>query len=975
MNIGNITIPEHLNALLGQSTLGHAVRLSLQDFEQWIEGSTRGLFFFPEYTDHGPRHISAVLGAAETLIRPGAWKYLTSEDAAVLVLATLLHDCAMHLTADGFLDLIGAKDKPITPLVRSLDEKTWPELFDQFYLEARRWDQRKLHSLLGDQDKAVEEEEDLATYIRHPREKSDPEDWSLRYRKFLGEFVRRYHARLAHEIALSGVPGAGHNRLRLTHISDTLADLAGLVARSHNMHLRDTFPYLREKYYGRVHCSNSHPIFLMVLLRIADYLEIRADRVNPTHSRIQRLRSPVSQEEWNAHIAVHEVRPDEEDSEAVFVIARPPTAKTFLKIRRLLSGLQTELDTSWAVLGEVFSKQGDLSELGLALRRVRSNLDDLTQFIQIEKPAYIPMRAAFETAGVDLLKLLIKPLYGDRPEIGIRELLQNALDAVHELRQWAAERGDPERRSVPLPDQEADVLISIDQLGNKEYWLTVRDKGIGMTAETVRDYFLKAGASYRQSEIWRRHFESEGKSKILRSGRFGIGALAAFLLGNRIEVSTRHITAPTNEGLQFNASVEDEVIELKWAKLNHIGTTIRVKLTQHALKVLSNAKEQHDWSYVDSLRRRYPWDWYVLDDPKVERWFKGSRLSQQYHLPGPDPQALPADWRSVQVNGYQGVYWTYSQAPDLACNGIRIESYRHESQRKAQRKKLLGPNFSIIKRPALNIFDRDGILPLNLQRSEIETVEIPFAAELLKETLSDLYAFLLIHGPQDRASAQRWILSRPMNFEPLMYQSAEIERFWLTQDGIALTYPWHLKESCTQEAVLAIFKSHRYKSAESIEQPAIEVRSARNIFFGNISYHSSDKIPYLLKDFGLTEWTTSKLRSPKGKGEDEPFDFIYLRFDLSKIKTRKTPLNKFFEDIIEFPVIPFDPQERLKKLPKLFERLRFYIEIWQAQNLEGWRKKMVEQTKFPHHRQDTAVDLFDQLKRSLDSNRPPLPKN
>ena len=46
---------------------------------------------------------------------------------------------------------------------------------------------------------------------------------------------------------------------------------------------------------------------------------------------------------------------------------------------------------------------------------------------------YLPIRASFRAADADLLKLLIGPLYGDKPGIGMRELIQNAIDAVREL--------------------------------------------------------------------------------------------------------------------------------------------------------------------------------------------------------------------------------------------------------------------------------------------------------------------------------------------------------------------------------------------------------------------------------------------------------------------------------------------------------------------------------------------------------------
>ena len=102
--------------------------------------------------------------------------------------------------------------------------------------------------------------------------------------------------------------------------------------------------------------------------------------------------------------------------------------KVYLRVWSLLDGLQRELDTSWAVMGEVYSRREDLKGLGIRLRRVRSNLDDVRRFRQ--QVSYIPGRFAFESAGTGLLKKLVAPLYGDAPEVGVRELLQNAIDAV-----------------------------------------------------------------------------------------------------------------------------------------------------------------------------------------------------------------------------------------------------------------------------------------------------------------------------------------------------------------------------------------------------------------------------------------------------------------------------------------------------------------------------------------------------------------
>ncbi len=892
-----ITIPSKLDDRLGQDTLSHAVRLYVKQFEGWVGDDTKGLFFFPEYTDHGPKHVSSVLAAAEALIREESWPLLTTEDAAVLVLATLLHDSAMHLTADGLLDLLNSERAAKRPLIGLLDSKTWPALFDDFFAEARRWDQRKLHRILGDQNKPAEGEEDLVDTIRRPSELANPEKWTIRYRKFLGEFVRRHHARLAHEIVHQGVPGNNSGTLKPLADLDRIADLAGLVARSHNISLRGTFDYLEQKYWGRATCRSSHPVFLMVLLRIADYLEIQADRVNPTLLEIQRLRSPLSQEEQASHASVEEVRPHEQDEEAILVLARPRSAASFLKLQRLLQGLQAELDTSWAVLGEIFSRDNKLRGLGLKLRRVRSNLDNPADFLEREQPPYLPIKAAFDTAGADLLKLLIVPLYGNEPEVGIRELLQNSLDAVHELRQWAADHGDPEMKTIRRTEQEADVTICIDTDEAGQPWLTVSDKGIGMRAETIRDYFLKAGASFRQSDAWRQQFEDKGVSKVLRSGRFGIGALAGFLLGTHIQVLTRHAEEPEDRGIQFNAALSDEQIELLTVSKTTVGTLIKIQIAQPAANGLTAASTEHT-----------RWDWFSLADPTVKRFLHGQELSQTHHTPSRAGELLPSDWREIKSPGFEHIYWTYSQAPSLTCNGIRIGPDDDKQWIDFNNEANLSP-------PNVSVIDPNGRLSLNLQRDSLDQ-EPPFSEDVQADVAADMLAFFLLHSPTRRDfTKEAW--RRIAYFKENTH--GMIDLLWTAREGLLIALPWHIKRSHVNRII--------FEAETKIKLRDMDINSAICTVPVNIGGH----IKYLASTaFGIPVDSSTRNTSNE------------LLFDPGTVRVERNPSTRLFDRLIDDPIIPFDRDQRRVKFARAFSELKAYIDTWERSDLVGWRRDLLE---------------------------------
>ena len=193
---------------------------------------------------------------------------------------------------------------------------------------------------------------------------------------------------------------------------------------------------------------------------------------------------------------------------------------------------------------------------GLRFLRVKSNLDDLESFSQTVN--YVPDEIRLTIAENDLIRLLIESLYGDTPEIGVRELVQNAVDAVRELRSLEKSKGTSKPSHVADPD----VIVSLMRDQDHE-WVSVDDRGIGMSLQTVINYFLRVGATFRRSSEWKLQFEPVANSpNVLRSGRFGIGVLAAFLLGPRVRVSTRHPASQEDEGIEFEVGLDSQMIEV-----------------------------------------------------------------------------------------------------------------------------------------------------------------------------------------------------------------------------------------------------------------------------------------------------------------------------------------------------------------------------------------------------------------------------
>jgi molecular chaperone HtpG len=785
--------PEFLSTLIeSDHQVSAIVNGALSKFAPWVGNSQMPLF--PEYTDHSITHIEDVIRTAVDLATDLARDLISVKDAAILVLAICLHDCAMHLTEDGFLSLVRV-NSPWHPIT-AFGAQPWSVLWDEFIAEARRFDGRKLTALFGDTDP-----------IRRPPEKVT--DLSKRDRLLMGEFIRRHHARLAHEIALHGIPGTDGVPVPLIDVASELgqwmADMAGVTARSHGIPLRAAVEYISAKYHVR-DFNTVHAVFLMVLVRIADYLQIQAKRAPTEILEVRKLASPVSVGEWKVHASIRNITSAGDDPEAIFIDAQPTEIQSFLRVREWLTGIQDELDLSWAVLGEVFGRyrQEKLDQLGLKLRRIHSNIDNVEEFAKTV--SYVPAKISFETANPDLLKLLVGPLYGEDPGIGLRELIQNAIDAVRELDELRNHR--PELRNVPTRKQDFDVtiLLECDEEALPQT-LTVTDRGIGMDLDVVQNYFLKAGASFRRSDAWRRRFEdAAGRSTVLRSGRFGVGALAAFLIGDAVEVTTRHVESPASRGIKFSASLDDPSLSLSWTTCP-VGTLVRINIPDDKREQVQRAFRTKEFVQYSSRKLSFDdgFGQYFASEPSVRRSIK---IPNQAEIVVESMATVPTDkssivfpWRCFETTDFK-VYWTYSSIPELEhrhdfpqlmCNGIVVEPARRSRYPWGRQQNLF--DYDFLDNPSLLVYDKDGKLPLNLQRTKLTSRNVGFSDELLVSITDDLIVYALLTGiesPRLDARNLRWLRGGEyagFGSYPYGARPGASHRWFLTNRGFGLLDP------------------------------------------------------------------------------------------------------------------------------------------------------------------------------------------
>ncbi len=175
----------------------------------------------------------------------------------------------------------------------------------------------------------------------------------------------------------------------------------------------------------------------------------------------------------------------------------------------------------------------------------------------------------FETEVQQLLNLIINSLYSNR-EIFLRELISNASDALDKLR--FKSQTDPD---ILQEDTELKIKFDIDKTKKT---LQISDNGIGMTYDEVLENIgtiAKSGTAAFVEAIEKGRQEGALAPELI--GQFGVGFYSAFMVADRIVLTTRKAGTDTATRWESKGDGSYEIEEVvKEAR----GTTILLYLKE-----------------------------------------------------------------------------------------------------------------------------------------------------------------------------------------------------------------------------------------------------------------------------------------------------------------------------------------------------------------------------------------------------------
>lgn len=458
------------------------------DLEQAVVGlretasvlATKVEHVLPEFTDHSVRHMDALWGVAQKVLTDEEMQRVGPGEAFILAASFYIHDLGMS---------VGATEEGRSHLESS----------------------ESFNAALG-------------------RLKQIPGMSELYARECsLKIAARESHSKLAESYVDEIIPGLDRFLIESIELRRQWGAMIGQVSASHHWSLRTVEERLGKRGLVPDPSSDASTIdlgFLACALRIIDYAHINSGRARLLDRVLRADISPAGLMHWQAQ--EHISGPNREESLLVYASTRPvESVDGWWTFFEMIRGLVAEIEAVSEYLAARKVSGGRFSLKGI------KGATSAQQFgLLVETSGFEPIDVRFKPDSMDRLIQLLggRTLYGDDDFAALRELLQNAADAVR-LR-----RAVESTAEIRHPDGE--IIVSIDTSGDKAK-LVVSDDGVGMSERVITNYLLGIASDYWHSPDFFADHPKVYEQGFRPVGRFGIGFLSVFMLGDEVIVDTQ----------------------------------------------------------------------------------------------------------------------------------------------------------------------------------------------------------------------------------------------------------------------------------------------------------------------------------------------------------------------------------------------------------------------------------------------------
>ena len=177
-----------------------------------------------------------------------------------------------------------------------------------------------------------------------------------------------------------------------------------------------------------------------------------------------------------------------------------------------------------------------------------------------------PESFSFQAEVVQILDLMVHSLYSNK-EIFLRELISNGSDAIDRLRLELLARSESPEDEGPLQ-----IRVSYDKDART---ITVADNGIGMSRAEVIEHIGTIAKSGTREFLHALTGDQRADASLI--GQFGVGFYSAFIVADRVVLTTRRAGLPAGDGVRWESDGRG-AYTLENAELPSRGTTVVLHL-------------------------------------------------------------------------------------------------------------------------------------------------------------------------------------------------------------------------------------------------------------------------------------------------------------------------------------------------------------------------------------------------------------
>lgn len=370
------------------------------------------------------------------------------------------------------------------------------------------------------------------------------------------EFIRKYHAQRSYDFITK-------NYKKI--ISYKNIDYSECLANICLGHCLDNSDLKNEKLFPKQELIEEYECninYLALILRLADYLDIFPRRAPLALYKFVSPKNKVSIIEWQKHMSISgwKFTPNK-----IRISAKCKNIDYERAIRETLKGINAEKKEIYALIKDYNNELSKKYKFQIA---EDISLDDIKN-----DGSYIFDDLEFDIDYKSVLTLLMGEKLYASPEVALRELLQNSIDAINFRKKLQKEKFEP--------------YIEINFDGKT---LSITDNGIGMDDYIFKNYFLKVGKSFYKSKDARSLVSNYDSIS-----EFGIGILSCFMVADSIEVESKRFSQDTNkpnEPICVEIPTAYSYMIKKKSKKQQVGTRITL-----------NLKENHPFENIASLIR------------------------------------------------------------------------------------------------------------------------------------------------------------------------------------------------------------------------------------------------------------------------------------------------------------------------------------------------------------------------------------